>query len=170
MHILKGRRHILWENLVLSCFMLCLFSRCFMVFWVIFSIYVLLLSSHHVCVLDMYTSLYYCALLVACSDDHLLCYMIIVVILKWLFWCLIKLLTCFTSRLLDRNLLVTLYLSFFSLDLPWGSNVFCASVSGYMYICSKCFTTFRFRCEWVLPLFPNSRLSLESVIGCFVME
>ena len=48
-----------------------------------------------------------------------------------------------------------------SLDLPWGSNVFCASVSGYKYICSKCYTASRFRCEWVLPLFPNSRLSLE---------
>ena len=57
-----------------------------------------------------------------------------------------------------------------SLNLPWGFNVFCANVSGYRYICSKCYTGFRFRCEWVLPLFPNSRLSLESVIGCFVME
>ena len=132
--------------------------------------FVVLIASHRVYVLDMHASLCYCAFLVACSDDHLLCYMIIVVILKWLFWCLIKLLTCFTSRLLDRNLLVTLYLSFFSLDLPWGSNVFCASVSGYRYICSKCYTTSRFRCEWVLPLFPNSRLSLESVIRCFVTE
>ena len=132
--------------------------------------FVVLIASHRVYVLDMHASLCYCAFLVACSDDHLLCYMIIVVILKWLFWCLIKLLTCFTSRLLDRNLLVTLYLSFFSLDLPWGTNVFCASVLGYRYICSKCYTTFRFRCEWVLPLFPNSRLSLESVIGCFVTE
>ena len=31
-------------------------------------------------VLDMHLSLYYCALLIACSDDHLLYYMIIVVI------------------------------------------------------------------------------------------
>ena len=57
-----------------------------------------------------------------------------------------------------------------SLDLPWESNMFCASVSGYWCICSKCYTDFRFRCEWVLPLFSNSRLSLESVIGCFVTE
>ena len=54
--------------------------------------------------------------------------------------------------------------------LPWGSNVFCTSVSGYKYICSKCITAFRFRCKWILPLFPNSRLSLESVLGYFVME
>ena len=27
------------------------------------------------------------------------------------------------------------------LALPWESNVFCASVSGYKYICSKCITT-----------------------------
>ena len=57
-----------------------------------------------------------------------------------------------------------------SLDLPWESNVFCASVSGYRYICSKFITASRFRCEWVLSFFPNSRLSLESVIGCFVTE
>ena len=55
-----------------------------------------------------------------------------------------------------------------SLDLPWGPNVFCASVSGDRYICSKCYTASRFRCKWVLPLFPNSCLSLESVIRCFV--
>ena len=38
----------------------------------------------HCWVLDMHLSLYYCALLIACSDDHLLCYMIIVVIPIWL--------------------------------------------------------------------------------------
>ena len=57
-----------------------------------------------------------------------------------------------------------------SLDLLWGSNVFCVSVSDYRYICSKCITASRFRCEWVFPLFPNSRLSLEFVMGCLVME
>ena len=41
----------------------------------------------------------------------------------------------------------------------------CASVSGYRCIWFKCFTTFRFRCEWVLPLFPNSCLSLEFFKG-----
>ena len=51
------------------------------------------------------------------------------------------------------------------LTLPWRSNVFCASVLGYKYICSKFITTSRFRCEWVLPLFSNSRLSLESILG-----
>ena len=51
----------------------------------------------------------------ACSDDHLLCYVVIVVISIWLFWCMIKLLICFTSCLLDRNLLGTLYLSFYYL-------------------------------------------------------
>ena len=45
-----------------------------------FSIYALLLSLHHSYVLGMHPSLCYCALLVACSDDHLLCHMIIVVI------------------------------------------------------------------------------------------
>ena len=72
-------------------------------------------SSHHVCVLDIHISLCCCASLNACSDDHLLCYVIIVVISIWLFWCIIKLLTCFTSCLLDHNLIVTLYLSFYYL-------------------------------------------------------
>ena len=62
-------------------FLLCFFFHVFfMVLW-----YALLLSLHHVYVLNMHTSLCYCALLVACSDDHLLCYMIIVVISIWLF-------------------------------------------------------------------------------------
>ena len=76
----KGEKTFLRENLVLFCFTLCLFSRCFKVLWVMFSIYALLLSLHHAYVLDMHLSLCYCALLVACSNDHLLCYMIIVVI------------------------------------------------------------------------------------------
>ena len=45
-----------------------------------FSIYALLFSLHCVCMLDMHTSLCYCASLNACSDDHLLYYVIIVVI------------------------------------------------------------------------------------------
>ena len=81
----KGEKTFFFlENLVLLCFSLCLFSRCFMVPWVTFSIYALLLSLHRVYVLDKHTSFCHCALLVACSDDHLLCYMIIVVISIWL--------------------------------------------------------------------------------------
>ena len=91
------------------------FLICFMVLWVIFSIYVLLFSLHRVCMLEMHTSLCYCALLNACSKEHVLCYVIIVVISIWLFWCMIKLLTCFISCLFDRNLLVTSYLSFYYL-------------------------------------------------------
>ena len=56
------------------------------------------------------------------------------------------------------------------LALPWGSNVFCASVLDYKYTCSMFITASRFRCEWVFSLFPNSRLSIESVIKCFVTE
>ena len=91
------------------------FLICFMVLWVMFSIYALLFSLHRVCVLDMHTSLCYCASLNACSDDRFLYYVIIIVISIWLFWCMIKLLTYFTSSLFDRNLLVALYLSFYYL-------------------------------------------------------
>ena len=80
----KGEKTFFWENFVLLCFSLCLYSRYFMVLWVIFSIYALLFSSHHAYVLDMHTSFCHCTLLVACSNDHLLCYMIIVVISIWL--------------------------------------------------------------------------------------
>ena len=79
------------------------------------SLYACFLVLHRVCVLDMHISLCYCASLNACSDDHLLYYVIIVVISIWLFWCMIKLFTCFTSCLFDRNLIVILYLSFYYL-------------------------------------------------------
>ena len=112
MHLLRGRRYLFEKTLF--CFML--LYACFLVVLRCFELCLaLLLSSHHAYVLDMHTSLCYYALLVACSDDHLLCYVIIVVISIWLFWCMIKLLTCFTSCLLDCNLLVTLYLSFYYL-------------------------------------------------------
>ena len=115
MHIPRGRKLLFWENLVFSYFTLCLFSRYFMVLWVTFNIFALMLSSHHVYVLDMHTSLCYYALLVACSDDHLLYYMIIVVISIWL--------SCVWSSssyvlqyiYLIVCLLVTLYLSFYYL-------------------------------------------------------
>ena len=110
MHIPRRRKYFFRK----PCFTLCLFSRCFMVLWVMFSIiYALLLSSHHSYVLDMHISLCHCALLIACSDDHLLCYVIIVLISIWLFdvWSScsyvlqhVYLITC---------LLVTLYLSFY---------------------------------------------------------
>ena len=48
--------------------------------------------------------------------------------------CLIKLLTVFTSCLLDRYLLVTLYLSFYHLIYLKGLMCFFPSVSGYRYI------------------------------------
>ena len=64
----------------------------------------------------------------ACSDDHLLCYVVIVVISIWRFWCMMKLLICFTSCLLDRNLLGTLYMFFYYL----------LYLEGLMFLC-KCF-------------------------------
>ena len=82
MHIPRGRRHSFIRK---PCFTLCLFSCCYMLSWVTFSIYALSLSSHRVFVLDMHISLCHCALLIACSDDHLLCYVIIVLISIWLF-------------------------------------------------------------------------------------
>ena len=112
MHIPRGRRHLLWENLVLFALHYVCFLVCFMVLWVMFSIYALLLSSHCVCVLDMHTSLCYCVFLIACSDDHLLCYMIIVVISIWLscVWSSCSYVSHYVYLIV--YLLVTLYLSF----------------------------------------------------------
>ena len=101
----KGEKTLcLLENSVLFVFLLALwyFELCF----------VFLIAS---CLYVGYAFLCYCALLNACSDNYLLYYVIFVVISLWLFWYMIKLLTCFTSCLLDRNLLITLYLSFYYL-------------------------------------------------------
>ena len=169
MHIPTGRKHHFKRKPCFIFFTLCLFSCCFMMVWFMFSIYTLLFSSHHAYVLNMYTSLCYWVLLVACLDNHLFCYMIIVVISIWLFLCLIKLLICFTICLLDRILLITLYLSFYHLIYLEGLMCF-VQVFQVTSICSKFITCFRFRCEWVLSLFPNSRLSLKSVIRCFFIK
>ena len=116
MHIPRERRHCVNKK-TLFClyFFMFVFLVCFMVLWVMFSIYALLFSLHRVCELDMHTSLCYCSSLTVYSNDHLLSYVIIVVISIWLFWCMVKLLIYFISCLLDRNLLVTLYLSFYYL-------------------------------------------------------
>ena len=115
MHIPRAIRHCVNKKILFLFVLYVCFLVCFMVLWVMFSIYALLFSLHCVRVLDMHTSLCYYASLNACSDDHLLCYVIIVVISLWLFWYMIKLLVCFTSCLLNHNLLVTLYLSFYYL-------------------------------------------------------
>ena len=105
MHIPRGKDFGLIRKLCYICFLVG-----FMVLWVI------LYCSHRIMfVLDMHTSLCYYASLNACSDDQLLCYVIFVVISIWLFWCLIKFLIYFTTCLLDRFLLVILYLSLYYL-------------------------------------------------------
>ena len=112
----------------------------FMVLWVMFSIYVLLFSLHRVCMLDMHTSLCYCASLNACSDDHLLCYVIIVVISIWLFLVYDQVAHMFHIMFTWSKFTYYIILVLLLLALPWGSNMFCASVSSYKYICSKFIT------------------------------
>ena len=114
-HKSRGRRHFLWENLILFVLHYVCFLVVFMVLWVTFSINSLLFSSNCVYVLDKHTSLYFCAFIDCmfgwsfvllcdhCSHFHMT--------VK----CLIKLLICFTSCLLDHFLLVTLYFSFYYL-------------------------------------------------------
>ena len=131
MHIPRGRRH--WDNkktlfYLFSCWLYGALS------------YALWFSSHHVFVLDMHISLCYCAPLNACSgwSFALLCdhcshlYMTVLVYnqVAHMFHIMFTWLQ-FTCYILPVLLL---------LALPWGSNVFCVSVSGYKYICSKCIT------------------------------
>ena len=78
----KGEKTYFMRKPYSICFTLCLFS-CFSLWCfelLLVSIYSLFLSLHHVYVLDMLSSLYYCAFLLACSDNHLFYYVIIVVI------------------------------------------------------------------------------------------
>ena len=134
MHIPRGRRHCVNEKNLFWFF----FSFFFM-FVFLFALWCF--SLHHVCVLVMHTSLYYCASLNACSDDHLLCYVIIVVISLWLFWCMIKLIHMFHIMFTWSQFTCYIILVLLLLALPWRSNVFCASISGYKYICFKFITT-----------------------------
>ena len=141
----------------------------FMVFWVMFSIYALLFSLHHVSVRHAYILmlLFFIECMFGWSFallcDHCSHFFIIVLVYD-------QVAHMFHIMFPWSQFTCYIILFLLLLALPWRSNVFCASVSGYKYICSKFITTFRFTCEWVLPSFPNSRLSLESIIWCFVTE
>ena len=163
MHIRRGESHkeediLLWENLVLlyACFLVTLW--CFELLLVS-----MLCCSHRIvfmccirmplCFIDCMFGWSFALLYDHCTHFHMTV------------MCLIKLLICFTSCLLDRILFVTFYLSFYHLIYLEGLMCF-VQVFQVTSICSKFIIGFRFRCEWVLPLFPNSHLSLEFVIRC----
>ena len=145
------------------------FLICFMVLWIMFSIYALLFSLHHVCVGHAYI------LMLLCFIDYMF---------EWSFALPYDLCSHFFMIVLVYNQVAHIFHIMFTwsqfiyyiilvlllLALPWGSNVFCASVLDYKYTCSMFITASRFRCEWVLSLFPNSHFSLESILGCFVTK
>ena len=129
-----------------------------------FNIYALLFSLHHVNVGHAYILMLLCfiecmfgwSFVLLC--DHCSHFFMTVLVYDQVAYMFHIIFTCY------------IILVFLLLTLSWESNVFCASILDYKYICSKCITASRFRCEWVLPLFPNSCLSLMSVIGCFVTK
>ena len=131
--------HIPWEKTffykkTIFCFVLLYvcFLVIFMVLWFTFSIYALLFLSHRVYVLDMHTFLCYFALLIACLDHHFLCHVIIVIFSIWLFYVWSS--CSYVSYLVySIAIYLLLYTCPLLLALPWGSNVFCASVSRYRY-------------------------------------
>ena len=162
-----------------SCFTLCLFSRCFMVFELCLVSFILY-CSHRIMLL-CWTCFYpYAIVLYWLHVRMIICFAI------WSLWSFPY--DCFSiwsscSYVSHHVYLIAIYLLHYTcpfitcfilvlllLALLWGSNVFCASVSGYKYICSKFITVSRFRCEWVLSLFPNSSLNLEFDMGVFVTE
>ena len=169
MYIPRGRRHGVNKKILFCLFFFIFFLVCFMVLWVMFIIFSLLFSLHHVCVghayilmllffIDCMFGLSFALLYNHCS--HFFMIVLVYSQVTHMFYIM------FTwSQFTCYIILVLLLLAF-----SWESNVFCASVSEYKYICSKCIIAPRFRCEWVLPLFPNSHLSLEYVLECFVTQ
>ena len=111
-----------------------------MVLCVMFSIYALLFSLHRVCVLDMHIFL------------MLLCF--IESMFRWSFALLCDHCSHFFMTVLVYGQVAHIFYIMFTwsqftcyiilvillLALPWGFNVFCASVLGYRYICSKFIT------------------------------
>ena len=163
-------------------------------FWASFSIYALLFSSHCVYVLDMYPFFISCTLLITCLDDNLLCYVIIVVISIWLIcvWSSCSFVShyVYLIEFFLYFILVLYYLLYFEglmylVQVFYDTSIFSKFIIGFRFRCewvllvfpnsclsveSVLITSFGFRCKWVLPVFPNSCLSVESVIGCFVTE
>ena len=111
-----------------------------MVLWVIFSIYDLLLSLHcalsvgHVCILML---LYFIGCMFGWSFallyDHCSHFHMTVLVYN-------QVAHMFHIMFTWSHFTCYIILVLLSLDLPWGSNAFCASVSGYRYICSKFIT------------------------------
>ena len=140
MHISRGRRHCVNKK-TLFCLFFFMFVFLFALWCFVLCLVSMLCCSHCIMfVLVVHISLCYCASLNACLDDHFLCFVIIIVISLWLFWCMVRLLIYFTSCSMFTWSQFTCYIIFviLLLALPWGSNVFCASVSGYRYIYFKC--------------------------------
>ena len=116
------------------------FLVCFMVLWVMFSIFALLFSLHHVCVGHANILMLLCSFgcmfrwSFALLYDHCSYFHMTVLVydqVAHMFHIM------FTSSQFMCYIIFVLSL----LALPWGSNVFCASVLGYRYICSKFITT-----------------------------
>ena len=146
MHIPRERRHVLWVTL----FCLVLPYACFLVALWCFELCLVSMfrCSHHI-MLMCWTCIYPYAIV--------LCWLHVRMIICFAIWSLWSFLyDCHVSNQVAHMfhnmftwLQFTWYIILFLLllVLPWESNVFCTSVSGYRYICSKFITASRFRCE-----------------------
>ena len=139
------------------------FLICFMVFWVMFSIYTLLFSLHHVCVVHAYILMLLCFIncmfgwsfaLLCDHCNHFFMTVLVYDQVAHMFHIM------FTWSQFTCYIILVLLL----LVLPWGFNVFCASVQiTGIYVPSSSQLLDLGVC--VLPLFSNSCLSLESVLS-----
>ena len=133
MHIPKGRRH--WDNKET---LLCLFLFMFAL-WC-FELYLVSMLCSSLCIVFVYSTCIhpYAIMLQECMfgwSFDLLCdhcshfYMIVLVYDQ----------VAYMFHIMFTWSQFTCYIIFVLLlfALPWGSTVFCASVSGHMYLCSK---------------------------------
>ena len=131
---------MLIRKLFLLVFVYVYFLVCFMVLWIIFSIFALLFSLHHVCVGHTYILMLLCFIncifewSFALLCNHCSHFFMIVLVYRQVAYIFYIIFTW--SRFTCYIILVILLLA-----LPWMSNMFYASVSGYRYICSKCITS-----------------------------
>ena len=158
----KGEKtFFIWGNLVLlyACFLVALwcFELCLVSSMLCCSYHIMLLCPSRILFLDAYTS---CILHWSSVWTWIYPYAIV------FYWLHVRMIICFAIwslwsfpydyHMFDQvahmfhnmftwsHFTCYIILVLLSLDLPWGSNVFCASVSGYRYICSKCYITSRF--------------------------
>ena len=146
MHIPRGRRHSFYEK---TLFYFVLLYACFLVALWCFELHsVSMLYCSHCIVFMCWTCIHPYAIMF-----YWLHVLMIIWFAIWSLWSFPHNYFVFDQIAQMFHIMFTwssftcyIILALLSLDLPWGSNMFCASVSSYRYTCSKFITGFKFRC------------------------